>query len=303
MNTHLQVIARVVIVLLWLLIGCHSRSFAQGDSSDGLRAGPLPVMSAARPLSARAIEEELGNLIDATKRVGEQIRSPATSARQTETGYHAKLIDQPAVSAAPNKTAGQIRERIKLLRRLRDRSEASPSNQNLSEAHVNDRVITPDSVQILPEKQPTLSAIENNLAESTPPTENVVSASEPTINARKILSGPVSHLALGQSLYRTKNYSAARKALQQVDSRELPESDRAWLELLLALCHRRLGDLDTAEASLRELANAKSTDYPVSVARYWLNQSKVIRESKNLAESSAGAMNALIERSKTYDGQ
>ena len=76
--------------------------------------------------------------------------------------------------------------------------------------------------------------------------------------------------------------------------------ERSWLELLAALCQRRIGQVDGAEARLRDLSNAKSTDQPVLAARWWLKQTEVIRDARAIMNDSEKQIETLIERSKAH---
>ena len=154
--------------------------------------------------------------------------------------------------------------------------------------------------QVRQTNQPSLVAIEQSLNDNNVSGDQPQPVTAPAIEATKVFSSPVNTLELGQSLYRTKNYTAALRALEAVDVDTLSDSDRHWLGLLIALCQRRLGQTDVAEARLREIANANSTDYPIPVARWWLKQTSLLRETRPILDGISTELDTLIERSKQH---
>ncbi len=289
-----------------LALAIASTCWATGQDrlADASKIGRPALGSNHQLAESNELEADLNRLIETTQRVREQIESTTPKNRAAEpSGIRAMLEDKQPEQVDASRSASEIRERIRLLRKLRERSaHESPSNagyqnqRTFAHIDVSDRATNTVSAQ----KGPTLAAIERNLNESAGTLDRPEDDIAPTIQATKILSNPVSHLQLGQSLYQTKNYSAALKALDGVNVDTLSESDRSWLELLIALCHRRLGNVDSAEAQLRELANTKSTDYPIPVARWWLKHTKSIRDSKIILDNNSIELDTLIERSKEH---
>ncbi|WP_146520536.1 tol-pal system YbgF family protein [Stieleria varia] len=147
--------------------------------------------------------------------------------------------------------------------------------------------------------EPTLRKIDQSI-DVQAETPEVQTDPAPPIQATQVLPSAINALDLGQSLYQTKNYAAALKAFQSVDVTKLTQADQTWLELLTALCHRRLGNLDTANATLREISNANSNDYPIPVARWWLSQGERTDGSRQLANDLAETIEPLIERTNKY---
>ncbi|NND98989.1 MAG: hypothetical protein HKN47_16865 [Pirellulaceae bacterium] len=241
------------------------------------------------------------------------------------------IAKHPFAPENPLESVDEIRNRIDLLRRLRHNNAAKsqanppPPNQQPTATATNQRItpVDPTPVPSSPDPAPlapstplrpvapsvtpkvttqdaNMMAIERNIETKKDDTIKTPAPLEPTISATQVLSDPVDAFRLGQSLFQTRNYTAALKALQSVDSDRLNVSDRTWLKLLTSLCHRRLGNIQAAEAGLRDIANAQSSDYPVSVARWWLKQTEMVGNAQPLVGDITAEMDSLIERSKTH---
>lgn len=282
--------------------------------------------------SSASVQDRLDALIETTKR--------ARAERELDkTNESPQASDGPArassgLAAAPasryqaigSDTSGEvnqdsarsmseIRERLRILQRLRRSSQMSERAADLMakelapEALLNNPTMpvpvntAPGTLQMgstdLP--QPTLSAIEENLTRPLPEdqTDPVAEAST-SVAAERILPTPVNSIALGESLYRTGNYESALKALLSADTTGLSQSDRTWLDLIVSLCQRKMGDFENAAGTLREIANEKSTDYPVQAAKWWLKHAEATHGSRVKLNSLTAGLDSLLERSRSH---
>lgn len=218
-------------------------------------------------------------------------------------------------SAGPStRSLSEIRERIRILQRLRrDRMMATPTEQpsGIPGGTAVPTLSVPDGdvIQGDPVRRPgaadiagsAMSSIDDSLNNSPPEND---AAEEPVPEsdrpAERILPNPVNAMALGESLYRTGNYESALKAFRSVSVDGLSQSDRTWLDLLIALCQRKLGQFEKAQGTLREIANEESTDYPVKAAKWWLKYAEAADGTQVKFNRVSTDFDALLERSETY---
>lgn len=279
-----------------------------------------------RSVDPKSVEKRLNDLIQSTEQMRNQLGRSASPEVLEEPNDRL----EPAQPAPPTSTDNRlglsdIHERIRLLKRLRESQAATSSAFDITSRENPFRSMEPqvgspttdgprETVQgeAPPEPRssgqdsspadpldPKFVTIESNLAPQTHPAEDDSAADLPT-QAFRILDSPVNAVELAHSLYRTKNYVAALKAIQSVDLAALSVEEQTWLELLSALCQRRLGEGAAAEGHLREIANTKSTDYSVSVARWWLSQTEARGQSEMTAESLELNLEKLMERARQY---
>ncbi len=290
--------------LVALMIFVSGSALAQQQPANQLRSDPIAAVNDDQSGDPAGLEEQLKKLIETTANVHQQIESASRQVSNGESdGFTARLDDSHLPEQDASKSVSAIRERIELLKRLRRRLQSSSDDGADFFSASADAVS--DGAMVAKRRHqvgPAMPVIEQNF-EHNSQTASLKQAKSraPQVQATVILPHPVSHLQLGQSLYRTGNYAAALKALQDVDVDTLAESDRTWLELLRALCQRRLGDIDSAEARLREIANVASEDYPIPVARWWLKQTEIIRNTELIFEQTSSELETLIERSKDRD--
>ena len=248
------------------------------ESLAVLRAMIFVTFMCVCPTLARSqdsVEVTLHDLIRATESVRTQINGVVDESAGNHAPAELKLDshnDAAPGSADASARAREIRDRLRLLRRLRQ----SPPTKN-------DQPQTPMIPSPLPSVSPvspkssnpasptTLNAIEKSLEPMTSVDESG-GISPQSITATQVVPQAVDHLRLGESLYQTQNYAAAQKALQAVDRESLTASESIWHELLLALCRRRLNDESGSEAALRELVSADSDGKIGTIASWWLGQ-------------------------------
>jgi hypothetical protein len=261
------------------------------------------------------IEKNLNSLLETVKRAqdeitGQQVTSEAAATPLDAAVLAAPLTTQP-LSVATNKNdqskrVSDLKKRINLLQRLRRREAIEKRNttkQPSATASMTPPLI-PSAIPSAPSaevqrSQPTLSAIEENLKPETM-VNNAEPAQPEIAKATQILKAPVDHLSLAESLYRTRNYAASLKTLKSIDDEQLNASDKTWMELLIALCHRRLGNSETAEAQFREISNAKIADRSVPLARWWLKQTEISATTTQTLTSISSDLDSLIERSQNH---
>lgn len=204
-----------------------------------------------------------------------------------------------------------IRNRLQLIRKLRreSRLDKMPPTNPFNEAQeiVQDSSVPSGLDQLnsgsdfpigVPREDiesPVLTAIETNLAGDSEGDNNSIGDS-PEQAADAILTAPVDEIQLAQSLFQTKNYQAALNALTKIERSQLPDEDYIWLDLLSALCRRRMGNEDDSELLFRELSNLKSEDLSVKVARDWLKQSETCANTRSSFEELSQNVDLLMER-------
>lgn len=272
------------------------------------------------------VQERLDALIESTQRARE-VRESAVS--QPSAQQPAEPLNPFAASAgaaplttgaesngavAPTGNAtrsmSEIRERIRILQRLRRDQQMTDAFRQANpipggvaapslsppRGDVTDEMPTGDE-----QSAPAVSAIDASL--ETPAAEEVtapLATPEASLPSKRILSTRVNTFALGESLYQTGNFESALKAFQQVDVTPLSQSDRTWLDLLIALCQRRTGDFSTAEGTLREIANEESTDYPVKAAQWWLKHASASHETTTKMNALSSEFDSLLERANSH---
>ncbi|MCS7469498.1 CDC27 family protein [Stieleria sp. ICT_E10.1] len=219
-----------------------------------------------------------------------------------------------ATAGRSTRSLSEIRERIRILQRLRrDRMMAAPTEQASAipggTAVPTLSVPEGDVVQADPVRRPgaaeeagsAMSSIDDSLNNAAPVDDATEEAApESDRSAERILPNPVNAMALGESLYRTGNYESALKAFRSVSVDALSQSDRTWLDLLIALCQRKLGQFEKAQGTLREIANEESTDYPVKAAKWWLKYAEAADGTQVKFNRVSTEFDALLERSETY---
>ncbi|MEO1530037.1 MAG: hypothetical protein AAFX06_31880 [Planctomycetota bacterium] len=268
-----------------------------GDSA----LAPVPRSTAG----SRDVESRLKELQATMGRVSQQLGGPApTNSNQPSPQ---PLFAEPAsppgtLDSEANDSVSAIRKQLRLLRTLRAQSATRepPESKPKEEPALSP---LPDMMEEPTPRDPNLEAIEESLdsvPDATTPAAESMEA-PPNMEATEIVSSPVNSLALGQSLYRTGNYEAALKAFRNVSNNTLDDADRTWLELMKAMCHRRMAKTSDSDAILRTLANEKSSEYPVSAARWWLKHSEAVSDSRPFFEQTSASVDTLLERAKKYD--
>lgn len=252
------------------------------------------------------LESRLKALRATTGRVSQQLQSspaaPTTPVSPTPQPLpSASAPAAPTAGPASSENADLIRQRIRLLRTLRSKSSAAPSAAS-AEPEKPALSPMPAMMESVEEPDPNIQAIEDNLTAAPTGTSP---AAEPennpeNVEATEVVSGPVNSMALGQSLYRTGNYEAAMKAFNNVSIQPLDDADRAWLELMKAMCYRRMNQTADSEAILRTLANDKSREYPVSAAKWWLKHSESVSDSRPFFDQTSQSVDTILERAKKH---
>ncbi|MCA9137417.1 MAG: hypothetical protein KDB00_11680 [Planctomycetales bacterium] len=319
-------IALFMLLLLVQFQSAISVGQSPGDDTPTLRS----IMSEKMP-DRPDVQARLDALIKSTQQAREvrqsaEIPSPAeTSLQQPSTAFSMGIgsLQGPKVDDADNEAASsgnatrsmsEIRERIRILQRLRrDRQMSDAFKQaNPIQGGVAAPVLaSPGGVVNEPsqsangpeanQSSTATTAIDESLqAPDEQHTPEPLEDKGTSVSSQRILSKPVNTLALGESLYQTGNYEAALKAFRQVEVSKLSQSDRTWLDLLVALCQRRTGDFSTAEGTLREIANEESSDYPVKAAQWWLKHASASNETRTKMIELSSEFGSLLERASSH---
>lgn len=89
--------------------------------------------------------------------------------------------------------------------------------------------------------------------------------------AGESLTSPVDPLALGRTLFRTRDFAGALKAFRQVNLNGMPPEERRPIEYLMATCLKHLGKLEEAAAIYREVAGSKGDEVLANCAQWQLS--------------------------------
>ncbi len=321
------------LVALWGLAGPVCGQATEGDAPS------LRSMMTGKSASNQNVQDRLDALIKTTQEARLERQSAGDPASQPETQPASQSASQSggpsawvpgggsvdgdgaadgaeagASAGRSTRSLSEIRERIRILQRLRrDRMMATPTGQasGIPGGTAAPALSVPsgDVIQADPVGRPgaaadsgsALSSIDDSLNNAAPVSD---AAEEPAPEAdrpaERILPNPVNAMALGESLYRTGNYESALKAFRSVSVDALSQSDRTWLDLLIALCQRKLGEFEKAQGTLREIANEESTDYPVKAAKWWLKYAEAADGTQVKFNRVSTEFDALLERSETY---
>ncbi|MEM6470362.1 MAG: hypothetical protein AAF802_12470 [Planctomycetota bacterium] len=202
----------------------------------------------------------------------------------------------------------EIRERIRILQRLRrdrmmmdeaarDQAVANPAVPVMSNVPLNDANEEASNNAGLDEQvSPSLDAAVDAESVSTEVPIPPAVTSGNSVTGSQVLPQPANTFALGQSLFRTGNYESALKSFRAAEAASLSPSERTWLDLLIALCEHRLGRTSEAMGRLREVANTKSSDYPIRVSKWWLQHAEASNETKVKWDALSSELNLLAER-------
>jgi len=276
------------------------------------RLAPAPSYSDA---PAAALSQQIESLIQSTEEARRRLRAKEQSfetAGEAASGGQSPTSDGPKVSVpSANSDASrkvtEIRERLRILQRFRD-DRLTEQQAAQSRAEVPQWNPPPETASMRPAEankqldQQVAPALRTNADQSIddesaePSTEE----SPERISGERLLPEAVDSFALGESLYRTGNYESALKALRAANTEGMSQSERTWLDLIIALCERKTGAYEKAEGAFRDIANTKSKDYPVQVAKWWLKYAESDHESKTKLESLETEIELLFERSRSH---
>ena len=217
-----------------------------------------------------------------------------------------------------SKQLDAIRERLGLIRKMRRQKfvstnpqtppanpfRGSSSNTAPPVPSVESGATAPTALPSMQDQataNPTLDAIQANIQGTAQDESGQQTEKDKNLKAEAVVNTPVNKLELAQSLFQTKNYTAALQAIDSIEREQLADSDNAWLELLAALCHRRLGQQTDFESILREISNAKAGARATSVARNWLKQSEITEDTRAATEQVFRDVEILSEKVRNYE--
>ncbi|OYP32356.1 hypothetical protein [Rhodopirellula sp. MGV] len=264
------------------------------------------------------LQSRLKNLVNATERLQRMRQLQAAESRESA---GSDALSQPSMSTSAgtlSPTTGavldgvaglrpdpalelkEIRDRIRVLQKLRrDEKMAGAGGPSPLDHKMQPTPPTESVAPMTPEVHPGVDQSLTAAEQSTTPQPEEMTASvigTPNISAEQLLPQPVNTLALGESLYRTGNYVAALRALKEVKTEGLPQSDRMWLELLTALCEQKSQAFESSIGTLRDIANDKSTDYPVQAAKWYLKYAEAEQKRVETMEQLSGEIEMIVER-------
>jgi tetratricopeptide (TPR) repeat protein len=280
-----------------------------------IRLDPLPpVADQNQPVDA--VRRKIEQLIETTEQARRLRADEPFSAASPAGDAASRPLASPGGSSSQTSSdepdtvqqINEIRDRLRILQRFR-RDEAISRRAEAAAAKVPAWEPPATTEEIKPKAKPD-DSLDEQVAEALKADQPAADdqddseAAEPqaveSISGQRLLSDAVDSFALGESLYRTGNYKSALAALQKADTSGMSPSERTWMDLMIALCQRRLGTYDKAEGALREIANAKSSDYPVQVAKWWLKYAEADYESKTRLEALETEIELLLERSRSH---
>lgn len=279
--------------------------FCSGIAAVVLMTGLATPAFAQQP----GIESKIDALLEAADRMRTQASVQTPSVTPTPAAQPPMIQQAPATTETDtSKKAKEIRERLNLLRRLR-RSNAASNKTNPSPATVDPTPALPPTLKPVPATTPappppsSLPDIEASI--DAQKAEQATPQALTSMAAKTVLPGAIDHLQLGETLFQTKNYAAAIKALKAVDTSALSADDKRWIQLLISLCNRRLGDQTESDRMFREMVN-ESGGRPSRVtplAKWWLKQNATIMNAKETVKSLDEQYDALVNRTKSYEDQ
>ncbi len=266
----------------------------------------------------RAVDEvrrKLDQLIETTEqarrlRGGQAFPSPMPSGEPAAPQWTPPVESAPQASSEDPDTVekiNEIRERLRILQRFR-RDEAISQRAGAVAPEVPEpkppataevRSAADANTKLDQQVAPALAA-DRDAATESDADDAAKSVPDESVSGQRLLPDAVDSFALGESLFRTGNYRSALQALQAADTSGMSPSEHTWLDLMIALCQRKIGTYDKAEGGLREIANAKSSDYPVRIAKWWLKYAEADYESKTRLEALETEIELLLERSRSH---
>ncbi|GAB5440477.1 MAG: hypothetical protein Fues2KO_08260 [Fuerstiella sp.] len=113
--------------------------------------------------------------------------------------------------------------------------------------------------------------------------------------AEAIIDGPVDRIGLADNLYAMGELQIALEMYQQVDLKQLPESEWYWVKYQIASCYRRLGQISDAQDQYRRLAGQKNAGWLATTARWWLDQMDARAALQKKVEEQDRIITALTE--------
>lgn len=113
--------------------------------------------------------------------------------------------------------------------------------------------------------------------------------------AEAIIDGPVDRIGLADNLYAMGELQIALEMYQQVDLKQLSESEWYWVKYQIASCYRRLGQISDAQDQYRRLAGQKNAGWLATTARWWLDQMDARAALQKKVEEQDRIITALTE--------
>ncbi|MCD0459908.1 tetratricopeptide repeat protein [Roseiconus lacunae] len=317
----------MLLMMAALVVYCSKPAYSQ--DAVAISDAPATTLEQLPGDPANELESRLKSLMDATERL-RRMRNLDTTEKtnpNSNSTAGARALAQGSESGgmagAPNEVLDvltglqpdpaselkEIRERIRVLQKLR----RDPQRSIPSAAANTDTPLHPlpamETVTPAPTQPPKVHpAVDQSLAAADQVSANNQTDSgdpefgNPDVTGTQLLPVPVNTLALGESLYRTGNYKAALQALQKVDTQSMPQSDRMWLDLLLALCQQKQKQFESSIGTLRDIANETSPDYPVQAAKWYLKYAETEQKNVEALDQLSKEIELIVERVENHVG-
>ncbi|MEO1616788.1 MAG: tetratricopeptide repeat protein [Planctomycetota bacterium] len=317
---------RIALLFTTAVLGLAGQAFTQSYDNDAanLRSVMTPEVDAAQ------VQNRLQALLESTRKArrdrtrreeanalssGKPIPMSNGQPPQPETsgpgGFNGGELQSPGTNDRSSDLATQstqsldeIRERIRILQRLkRDRQLMDRAARDQAPVDPG-LVVTPqvpmevgnNTPELDAQVGPALDRADEVDAGGNVSTDTPATTSPASLTGSQILPKPANAFALGQSLYRTGNYESALKSFRTAEKLSMTPSEKTWLELMIALCEHRLGRSGEATGLLRDIANMKSSDYPIKVATWWLQHAEATGETEAKWQTLSSDLDLLSER-------
>ncbi|MGE0375006.1 MAG: hypothetical protein AB7Q45_06285, partial [Planctomycetaceae bacterium] len=110
--------------------------------------------------------------------------------------------------------------------------------------------------------------------------------------SQTVVESPVDRLALADNLFAAGETTTALNLYVELDGQTLSDVDRHWVEMQMASCYRRIGDIEEASKYYRKLVNVKDPTWMSDMARWWL---MVLDKRKSMVRQSS-ELDAVIQQ-------
>lgn len=243
---------------------------------------------------------------------------PATDIDSTDEGTFAvQVLSSPRMASAPRQDPQQstadrlkaIREKIKLLKKLNEKSRASRQNSNSNASpspgaaqNNSTSTLRPTEPNNVRSKLPLPDSVTNPVIEDSPgDDENSLEIPIPQESGTLVVTEPVNSLELANSLFLIGNATAARKHYQTILKEKLDAEDEVWIKCLIGCCYRLEGEFDKAEKIFREVTSLKQNSYPINYSKWCLQYINQRRQTKAHFQTIELEIDAILKKVNPND--
>ncbi|MBX3437246.1 MAG: hypothetical protein KF861_07145 [Planctomycetaceae bacterium] len=247
-------------------------------------AAPAPTMSSPVNLSDVFSDErterlnKLGSLLD---RLNERLHETAPTLPPD------KASSLPPVIAESNRESDPPPARPP--RNIPRAANVPPTNANAAESSADSLPLPPPPEML--ESVPATAIADAPAATNPSPGPSPQAVLEQTPSARSWIAqtavdAPVDRLALADNLYAAGETATALNLYLEIDMKALGLTDRHWVQLQLAGCYRRLGNIEEASKHYRTLVAIEEPVWMAETARWWLmvldKRKAMLRQTQDL---------------------